>query len=162
MNCIRRIYRSLAGRTLPASALPAPGGTVPAALCQPVTAAAQLEQAPTAACPQPPGDWQRPAWSTDHPDCGHARAVGFRADGDGVPDVGREAPRGRRRRRNNPVTTIASGLLPRTIQLCVHCQQRPAGFWVRRTGGMVVRRPWCLSCSHELDRDHYDVIPFVS
>jgi len=51
-------------------------------------------------------------------------------------------------------------LLPRTIQLCVHCQQRPAGFWVRRTGGMVVRRPWCMSCSQDLDRDDYDVIPF--
>jgi hypothetical protein len=74
--------------------------------------------------------------------------------------VGREAPRGRQRRRNYLVTTIASGLLPRTIQLCVHCQQRPAGFWVRRTGGTVVRRPWCLSCCQELDRDHYDVIPF--
>jgi hypothetical protein len=59
-----------------------------------------------------------------------------------------------------PVTRIVPGLLPRTIQLCVHCQQRPAGFWVRRTGGMVVRRPWCLSCSQELDRDHCDVIPF--
>jgi hypothetical protein len=73
--------------------------------------------------------------------------------------VGREAPRGRQRRRSDPVTTIASGLLPRTIQLCVHCQQRPAGFWVRRTGGMVVRRPWCLSCSQELARDHYDRNP---
>jgi hypothetical protein len=51
-------------------------------------------------------------------------------------------------------------LLPRTIQLCAHCQQRPAGLWVRRTGGTVVRRPWCLSCCQGLDRDRCDVIPF--
>jgi len=57
-------------------------------------------------------------------------------------------------------TVTASRMLPRTIQLCIHCQQRPAGFWVRHTGGTVVRRPWCLSCCHELDRDRYDVIPF--
>jgi hypothetical protein len=60
----------------------------------------------------------------------------------------------------DPFTMIAPGLLPRTIQLCIHCQQRPAGFWVRRTGGTVVRWPWSLSCCQELDRDRYDVIPF--
>jgi hypothetical protein len=60
----------------------------------------------------------------------------------------------------DPVTMIAPGVLPRTIQLCIHCRQRPAGFWVRRTGGTVVRRPWCLSCCHDLDRDRYDVIQF--
>jgi hypothetical protein len=49
---------------------------------------------------------------------------------------------------------------PHTIQLCIHCQQRPAGFWVRRTGGTVVRRPWCLSCCQQLDHDRHDVIPF--
>jgi hypothetical protein len=90
---------------------------------------------------------------------GHARAAGFRLAVT-VSPVGREAPRGRQRRRSDPVMTVVSGLLPRTIQLCVHCRQRPAGFWVRRAGGVVVRRPWCLSCSQELDRDHYDVIPF--
>ena len=57
-------------------------------------------------------------------------------------------------------TGVPGPMLPRTIQLCIHCQQRPAGFWVRRTGGTVVRRPWCLSCCQELDRDRYDVIPF--
>ena len=56
--------------------------------------------------------------------------------------------------------TIARGMPPHTIQLCAHSQQRPAGFWVRRTGGTVVRRPWCLSCCQDLDRDRYDVIPF--
>lgn len=64
------------------------------------------------------------------------------------------------RRLKNPFTTIAPGLLPRAIQLCIHCQQRPAGFWVRRTGGTVVRRLWCLSCCQRLDRDRYAVIPF--
>jgi len=77
---------------------------------------------------------------------GKCRAV--RAERDRVNRAGR-AGKGRR-------------LAPRTIQLCVHCQQRPAGFWVRRTGGMVVRRPWCMSCSQDLDRDDYDVIPFGS
>jgi|SRR5215469_16869396 len=64
------------------------------------------------------------------------------------------------RRRTGPVTRTAPEVLPRTIQLCIHCQQCPAGFWVRRTGGAVVRRPWCLSCCQDLDRDRYDVIPF--
>lgn len=58
------------------------------------------------------------------------------------------------------VTMAVSGVLPRSIQLCSHCQQRPAGFWVRRAGGTVVRRPWCLSCCQDLDRDRYDAIPF--
>jgi hypothetical protein len=67
---------------------------------------------------------------------------------------------GRRRRRTGLVPRTTPGVLPRTIQLCIHCQQRPAGFWVRRTGGTVVRRPWCLSCCQDLDRDRYDVISF--
>jgi hypothetical protein len=56
----------------------------------------------------------------------------------------------------------APGLLPHTVQLCVHCRQDPAGFWVSRAGGQTVRRPWCLSCCQELDRDHCDVIRFDS
>ena len=52
--------------------------------------------------------------------------------------------------------------LPHTIQLCVHCRENPAGFWVSRTGGKTVRRPWCLSCCDQLDRDHCDVIRFPS
>jgi hypothetical protein len=52
------------------------------------------------------------------------------------------------------------GLLPHTIQLCVHCQQRPAGFWIRRHGGQTVRRPWCLSCCQQLDPGRCEVIPF--
>ena len=38
-----------------------------------------------------------------------------------------------------------------TVQLCVHCRLRPAGFWVSRTSDRVVRRPWCLACCEELD-----------
>ena len=59
-------------------------------------------------------------------------------------------------------TMTAPGLLTHTVQLCVHCRQHPAGFWVSRTGGQTVRRPWCLSCGQGLDRDRYDVISFDS
>ena len=59
-------------------------------------------------------------------------------------------------------TVINPSLLPHTVQLCIHCQHRPAGFWVSRTSGQTVRRPWCLSCSHGLDRNHCDVTPFES
>jgi hypothetical protein len=51
---------------------------------------------------------------------------------------------------------------PHTIQLCIHCRDRPAGFWVSCTGGQTVRRPWCLSCCEGLDRDRCDMIPFHS
>jgi hypothetical protein len=77
--------------------------------------------------------------------------------------------RGSRPAASKPRTTTASrrtraaaGLLPRTVQLCVHCRQNPAGFWVSQTGGRTVRRPWCLSCSQGLDRDHSNAIPFSS
>ena len=36
---------------------------------------------------------------------------------------------------------LGSGLLPRTIRLCIHCGQNPAGFWVSRGNGAVARRP---------------------
>lgn len=74
-------------------------------------------------------------------------------------------------RQNGPTTTTTAprrrrvgipGLLPRTVQLCIHCRQRPAGFWVSRHGGQTVRRPWCLSCCHGLDQAHHDMIPFES
>jgi hypothetical protein len=54
------------------------------------------------------------------------------------------------------------GLLPRTVQICIHCRESPAGFWVSSKGGKTVRRPWCLSCCDELDRNRCDVIPFSS
>lgn len=50
--------------------------------------------------------------------------------------------------------------LPHTIQLCVHCRRNPAGFWVSRTGGQTVRRPWCLSCCQDLDPACYHVKAF--
>ena len=133
MSWIRRICRSLARRTRRADVLLASGVAAPTAPGQPAVAATRLEQAPTAA------------------------RLG--AGGDRVPNTGR-AVECDRRRRTGPFTMIAAGLLPRTIQLCIHCQQRPAGFWVRHTGGTVVRRPWCLSCCQQLDRDRFDVIPF--
>jgi hypothetical protein len=57
-------------------------------------------------------------------------------------------------------TMTAPGLLPHTLQLCTHCRQNPAGFWVSRTGSQTVHRPWCLSCCQGLDRDRCDVTPF--
>jgi hypothetical protein len=59
-------------------------------------------------------------------------------------------------------TRVLPARLPHTIQLCIHCRDRPAGFWVSCTGGQTVRRPWCLSCCEGLDRDRCDVIPFDS
>ena len=50
--------------------------------------------------------------------------------------------------------------LPHTAQLCIHCRENPAGFWVSRMGDKTVRRPWCLSCCQALDREHSDMIPF--
>jgi hypothetical protein len=48
----------------------------------------------------------------------------------------------------------------RTVQLCIHCQQNPAGFWVSRRRSAVSRRPWCLTCCQELDQGLCDVTPF--
>jgi hypothetical protein len=53
-------------------------------------------------------------------------------------------------------------MLPRTVQLCIHCRQNPAGFWVSRREGQVARRPWCLSCTLELDQDRCVVTRFGS
>ena len=55
---------------------------------------------------------------------------------------------------------LGSRLLPRTIRLCIHCCQNPAGFWVSHDNSSVTRRPWCLSCSDQLDRGRYAVTPF--
>jgi hypothetical protein len=54
------------------------------------------------------------------------------------------------------------GLLPRTVQLCIHCRESPAGFWVSSKGAKTVRRPWGLACCDGLDRGRCDVIPFSS
>jgi hypothetical protein len=57
-------------------------------------------------------------------------------------------------------TITVSGLLPHTIQLCIHCQQNPAGFWVSHNGDQMVRRPWCLSCCQDLDPACHHIRPF--
>jgi hypothetical protein len=57
-------------------------------------------------------------------------------------------------------TIPASRLLPHTIQLCIHCRQNPAGFWVSRDSDQTARRPWCLSCCQDLDPDCHHVRPF--
>lgn len=59
-------------------------------------------------------------------------------------------------------TLIAPGLLPHTVQLCIHCRENPAGFWVSRKSAKAVRRPWWLSCCDVLDRGRYDVTRFGS
>jgi hypothetical protein len=41
-----------------------------------------------------------------------------------------------------------------------HCLVNPAGFWVSGKDTSVVRRPWCLSCCDDLDRERCDMIPF--
>ncbi|MGI9006085.1 MAG: hypothetical protein ACR2FU_07775 [Streptosporangiaceae bacterium] len=51
-------------------------------------------------------------------------------------------------------------LLPRTVQLCVHCRANPAGFWVSGVNAAVVRRPWCLPCCDGLDLAGCEVTPF--
>lgn len=46
------------------------------------------------------------------------------------------------------------------IQLCVHCRNNPAGFWVYVTGHETTRRPWCLGCAERLDKAMYTVERF--
>ena len=48
----------------------------------------------------------------------------------------------------------------RATHLCIYCKENPAGFWVSRRNGKVVRRPWCRSCCQHLDLALCDVIPF--
>jgi hypothetical protein len=49
---------------------------------------------------------------------------------------------------------------PHAFPLCIHCLARPAGFWVSGKASSVVRRPWCLSCCQDLDRELCDMTPF--
>ena len=71
--------------------------------------------------------------------------------------------------RNRPAPTTTTSrrrmitmprLLPHIIQLCIHCQQNPAGFWVSRNSDQTVRRPWCLSCCQDLDPARHHIRPF--
>ena len=50
--------------------------------------------------------------------------------------------------------------VPHTIQLRVHCQENPAGFWVNHISEKTVRRPWCLSCCDALDRRLCNMVQF--
>jgi len=55
--------------------------------------------------------------------------------------------------------TVLRRWLPRTVQLCVHCRENQARFWVSRQGDRTARRPWCLPCSNGLDLGRCEVIP---
>jgi hypothetical protein len=59
-------------------------------------------------------------------------------------------------------TLTVPRLLPRTIKLCIHCQQNPAGFWVSHDSGQTTRRPWCLTCCQDLDPHRYHLSRFDS
>ena len=133
MNHIHRICRSLAGLTRRAGVLVARHAAVPAAA------------AATRAGP--------PRWATLPPTPAPSRAI---ATSEPRVGVQRQLPREKLRTRAVPAR------LPHTIQVCIHCRENPAGFWVSRTGGKTVRRPWCLSCCAGLDRDRCDMIPFES
>ena len=74
------------------------------------------------------------------------------------PDGGTQPATATATTRRRPMT--APRLRPHTVQLCVHCRRRPAGFWVSRKEDQTVRRPWCLSCCPGLDRARCDVTPF--
>jgi len=50
--------------------------------------------------------------------------------------------------------------LRHAFPVCIHCLVNPAGFWVSGKDSSVVRRPWCLSCCEDLDRERCDMIPF--
>jgi len=78
----------------------------------------------------------------------------------GLADLSRRAgPRPQAQPRRTR-TSLPRGLLPRTVQLCIHCRENPAGFWVSRKDARVVRRPWCLSCCQLLDASSCDMTPF--
>ena len=59
-------------------------------------------------------------------------------------------------------TRAVPARLPHTSQVRIYCRENPAGFWVSRTGGKTVRRPWRLSCCAVLDRDRCGMTPFES
>ena len=55
-----------------------------------------------------------------------------------------------------------TGMRPCTVHLCVHCRENAAGFWVSGNAGQAARRPWCLSCSLELDRGRHVITRFAA
>ena len=80
----------------------------------------------------------------------------------GLTDPAGRADQAPRADRSSILTIMTHGLLPRTVQLCIHCHQNPAGFWVSRKTAGVVRRPWCLTCCQDLDLSSCDLTPFTS
>lgn len=80
----------------------------------------------------------------------------------GLTGLSGRADQGPRAARSGIRAIMTHRLLPRTVQLCIHCHQNPAGFWVSRKTAGVVRRPWCLTCSQDLDLSSCDVTPFTS
>jgi hypothetical protein len=55
---------------------------------------------------------------------------------------------------------LAARQQARGVQLCIHCQQNPARFWLIPRGATVARRPWCLACCQELGQDLCRVTAF--
>jgi len=60
-----------------------------------------------------------------------------------------------------PRVMLMPGRLPHSFPVCIHCLVNPAGFWVSGKDSSVVRRPWCLSCCEDLDRECCTMIPFA-
>jgi hypothetical protein len=92
-----------------------------------------------------------PRWSRHSPLSAPARPVATSG-----PRVGAR-PQARPAR---PHAMAAPTWLPHTFQLCIHCRENPAGFWVSRTGDKTARRPWCLCCCQGLDRHCCEIIAF--
>lgn len=88
-----------------------------------------------------------------------AAAALFTRDLAAAADQNGPAPPATSSRRRAPAT---HRLLPRTIQLCIHCRQSPAGFWVTHDSSQAARRPWCLSCCQHLDAARHHIQPFDS
>ena len=110
--------------------------------------------APRPPAPRPPQDGPRPESVMSGTPAGTSAAPGGARP--------RPAPR-RLRSRLGPGrlrAMLGPGHLPHTFPLCIHCLANPAGFWVSGTGSNVVRRPWCLSCCQDLDRERCDMTPF--
>ena len=133
MNHIHRICRFLASLTRPAGLLVVRRAAVPAA-----TATTRAEP---------------PRWTTLTPVPAPNRATATSEPRVGVRP---QPPRKKLRTRAVPAR------LPHTSQVRIYCRENPAGFWVSRTGGKTVRRPWCLSCCAGLDRDRCGMTPFES
>jgi hypothetical protein len=84
----------------------------------------------------------------------------FRMAADSLPAQHQQQLAAQRQHRANRPVLIRLRELLRTVQLCVRCRDRVAGFWVSSRDGGVVRRPWCLACCEELGQAHCGITPF--